>query len=97
MPKYLITALLLLLLIAIVVGFAALNATPVDIDYLLGTTTMPLPWVLLLALSSGFVLGLLVMVIAIFRARGEVRRMRKERRAMEAELKNLRSLPLRNS
>lgn len=97
MPKTLISGIFFLLLLLIGVGFAALNATEVQLDYFFGQASLNLPWVVLAAIGVGFLLGLLVSAIAVFRARAEARKVRKERRLMEAELKNLRSLPLRNS
>ena len=97
MPKTLISGVFFLLLLLLGIGFAALNATEVQLDYFFGQASLTLPWVVLTATGVGFLLGLLVSGIAVFRARAEARRVRKERRLMEAELKNLRSLPLRNS
>lgn len=97
MSKSLISGIFFILLLMIGVGFAALNATEVQLDYFFGKTSLSLPWVVIGAVGLGFLFGLLVSGIAIFRARAETRRVRKERRLMEAELKNLRSLPLRNS
>lgn len=97
MPKTLISGIFFILLLLVGVGFAALNATEIQLDYFFGQATMTLPWIVLGATGIGFLFGLLVSGVAIFRARAETRRVRKERRLMEAELKNLRSLPLRNS
>lgn len=97
MPKTLISAIFFLLLLLVGVGFAALNATEIELDYFFGRASLTLPWIVLGAVGIGFVFGLLVSGFAIFRARAEARRVRKERRLMEAELKNLRSLPLRNT
>lgn len=88
-------ALIVLLVLVTGIGFAALNAVPVTIDYFLGRAEVSLPWALLAALLAGFLLGLLVSISAILRAHGQVRRVRKESRLMEAEIRNLRNLPIR--
>lgn len=87
----------ILVVLVLIAGFAfaMLNAVPVSIDYFLGQSEIPLPWALLLALLAGFGLGLLVALGAILRAQAQARRIRKDARLMEAEIKNLRNLPIR--
>ena len=63
----LIFAFFLLLLIFFVSAFAMLNAEPVSIQFLLGTTELPLIVGLLMALCVGIVIAFLVMIGPLIR------------------------------
>lgn len=97
MSRIFLTALVLVLVLVAGIGFTALNAVPVSIDYFLGQVSTTLPWALLFALLAGVLLGALLVFIISLRSRTEARRLRKDLRLMEAELKNLRNMPIRNS
>lgn len=97
MSRIFLTALVLVLILLVGIGFTALNATPVSVDYFLGQVRTTLPWALLAALLAGFLLGGMVVAVLTLRARREARRLRKDLRVMEAELKNLRNMPIRDS
>lgn len=97
MSRIFLIALVFILVLIAGVGFTALNAVPVTLDYFLGKTETTLPWVLLSALMIGFVLGLLVAGFALLGARHQNRRLRKQLRALEVEVTNLRNLPIRNA
>lgn len=97
MSRIFLIALVFILVLIAGVGFTALNAVPVTLDYFLGQTDTTLPWVLLSALMVGFVLGLLVAGFALFGARHQNRRLRKQLRALEVEVTNLRNLPIRDA
>ena len=97
MSRVFLIALVFIVVLVIGVGFAALNAVPVSLDYFLGRVETTLPWVLLFSLLGGFVLGLLIGGIAVINSRRERRRLRKQLRALEAEVTNLRHLPLRDA
>jgi uncharacterized membrane protein YciS (DUF1049 family) len=89
--------LLILLVVVVFIAGAALgyfNATPVSFDYLFGSTQ-----VRLVALIVGtFLIGALAMLIlCATRMLGlsrDLRRLRRQLRDAETELKNLRNLPL---
>lgn len=97
MPRIFLIALAFILVLVIGIGFAALNAAPVTLDYFLGRIDTTLPWVLLVTLVGGFVLGLIVAGFALLGARRDSRRLRRQLRALEAEVTNLRKLPIRNA
>lgn len=97
MPRIFLIALVFILVLIVGIGFASLNAEAVKLDYFLGQMETTLPWVLLFALVAGFVLGLIVAGFALFGARRDARRLRKQLRALEAEVTNLRNLPIRNA
>jgi lipopolysaccharide assembly protein A len=89
--------LVVLLVVAIFVAGAALgyfNSTPVAFDYLFGSTQLRL---VSLIVGTFFVGALLMLVLCAARMLGlrrELRRLRRQLRDAETELKNLRNLPL---
>jgi len=97
MPRILLIALLFVLLLVAGIGFTALNATPVSLDYFFGHWETLLPWVLLVAMLAGFLLGVVVTGFALLNLQRRNRRLRKELRSLEAEVTNLRNLPIRNA
>lgn len=97
MSRIFLIALVFILVLIAGAGFAALNAAPVTLDYFLGRVETTLPWVLLGALATGFLLGLLIAGISALGAKRNARRLRRQLRALEAEVTNLRNLPIRNA
>lgn len=97
MSRILLIALVFVAVLVTGISFTALNARPVVLDYFVGQWETTLPWALLVALLAGFLLGLVIAGIALFGARRRNRRLRKELRALEAEVTNLRNLPIRNA
>jgi len=91
-----------LLLLAVFVGllvsgwhFAASNSTPVDVNYLAGTRLEVKLWVALgLAFFSGAAVVAVLALYLLVRGRLLTRRYRKKLAALEAELHQLRNLPL---
>jgi|SRR5579884_2651947 len=89
--------LLVLLLVAVFVAGAALgyfNATPVSFDYLFGQVQVRL---VTLIVGSAVLAALLTLVLCAGRLlalTAEIRRLRRRLRDAEAELKNLRNLPV---
>lgn len=97
MSRIFFTALILVLVLVLGIAFTALNAAPVTIDYFLGQVQTTVPWALLAAMLVGVLVGALVIFLLAWRTRREARRLRRELRLMEAELKNLRNMPIRNT
>ncbi len=92
---------LLILLLVVVLCLGAsigyFNAQPVRFNYLAGEIEIPL-----IALIIGeFVIAVLLTLLAcfgrVFALKSEIRRLRKQLRDAEAELKNLRNLPLKDA
>jgi putative membrane protein len=92
----LIYAVLALALFVATLSFAALNSDPVPIDYYIGHIEVPLALVLVAALGIGALLGSLVGLGRVVRVKREMARLRRETRATEEEVRNLRALPLRD-
>ena len=77
------------------VRLPALHAEPVRLDYLLGAVEgVPLWQALLGAFLAGALASGILALLSITRARMLARRYRKSARSLEAELHELRSLPL---
>ncbi|HEC60206.1 MAG TPA: LapA family protein [Methylophaga sp.] len=75
-------------------GFSAINLMPVDINYYLGTLSLPLSIVIIAAIILGTLLGALVLSASILRLRYENRRLRKKLTNTEQEIDRLRILPI---
>ncbi len=93
----LIYAVLALALFVVALTFAALNSDPVAIDYYLGRIEVPLALLLVAALGVGAMLGSLVGLGRVVRVKREMAKLRRETRATEQEVRNLRALPLRDA
>ena len=89
--------LVVMVLLAVFIAGAALgyfNATPVDFNYLFGIAQVR---VVVLIVSTFVVAALLTLLLCagrILSLSGEARRLRRQLRDAETELKNLRNLPL---
>lgn len=90
-------ALFLILVLCIGAGLAYTNSGYVGFDYLFGTVQVRLVVLVLLAFVIGALLGLVFCAVRHFGLRAELRRLRRRARELETELKNLRSLPLRDA
>lgn len=90
------TYLFLLLLAAIGLSFAILNAQPVALNYYLGTITFPLSLLLIETLVLGAFLGLLASAVILIKVKNENRQLRRRIKNVEHELENLRALPLKD-
>lgn len=89
---FVIAVLLVFLALGASIGY--FNAQEVEFDYLAGTLRLPL---IALVIGEFVVAVLLTLLICLGRMLGlkaEIRRLRKQVQAAEAELKNLRDLPL---
>jgi putative membrane protein len=93
----LIYAVLALVLFVAALSFAALNSAPVSIDYYVGRVEVPLALLIVAALGIGALLGSLVGLGRVVRVKREMARLRRETRATEEEVRNLRALPLRDA
>lgn len=89
---------LVFFLLVLVFGlfFGLLNAEPVPINYYFGSRELPLSLILVITLLAGAVCGALAGLGLVFRMRREIARLRRELRASEKELANLRALPLKD-
>lgn len=86
----------MLLVIAFTVSFALLNNQSVAVDYYFGTLELPLTALIFLALVAGWCLGGLSFFKYIVKIKLESREANRAANLAEAEVKNLRKLPLKN-
>jgi uncharacterized integral membrane protein len=94
MLRFLVIALLVLFLV-IGASFGYFNATPVEFNYLAGTIQIPLIALIIAEFVIAVLLTLLICFGRMLSLKSEIRRLRKQVQAAEAELKNLRDLPIR--
>ena len=84
------------ILVIVGISFSILNATPVSLNYYIGTSTLPLSLLLILVLLLGFMLGTLLLSLRLIKEKTKVRQLRKKQKNLEQELMNLRSIPLQD-
>ncbi|MGH8282846.1 MAG: LapA family protein [Gammaproteobacteria bacterium] len=72
------------------------NGTTVVLDYLAGSMHVHLASAILGAAIIGWLLGLLCSLAVVFRLKRETWRLKRSVRDAEAEIRNLRNLPLKN-
>lgn len=87
----------IILLLAVFIAGAALgyfNYGFVTFDYLFGSTQVRLVVLIVLTVIAAALLTLLLCAVRLFSLSGEARRLRRQLRDAETELKNLRNLPI---
>ncbi len=92
----LISFVFLLLIIALGITFACLNAEPVVLNYYIARSRLALSWVLFAAFGIGGLLGLLVGAIMYLRVKKENLLLQHRAKLAEKEVENLRVLPLKD-
>jgi putative membrane protein len=86
-----------LLVVAVGVAFAVLNAAPVTLNfYYFETVEVPLSLTLVVSLALGAVLGVIAGLGAIVRLKRENGKLRKEVKLAEKEVMNLRNIPIKD-
>lgn len=85
-----------LCIFAVALLFAYANGGTVQISYLAGSIEVHLSSALLGAAVIGWLLGLLSSLAVIFRLKREAWKLKRSIRDAEAEIRNLRNLPLKN-
>ena len=90
---YIITSLILLI---IGILFAVMNAEPVTLHYYFGENQLPLSLVIISSIIIGALLGIVASAVIILKLKRDNARLRKTSEASEKELKNLRTMPLKD-
>ncbi|HFQ13177.1 MAG TPA: LapA family protein [Gammaproteobacteria bacterium] len=88
--------LLFLLLVVIGIAFAVLNAEAVEFNYYFSSRQVPLSLILVLAMFSGAVLGVLASMGLIIRLKREALQLRRNAELAEKEIANLRAIPIKD-
>jgi len=77
-------------------AFAVMNAEPVNLNYYFGSRELPLSVVLVGAVCVGAVLGMLAGVMALARLKRENAALHRQARLTSQEVRNLRTIPLKD-
>lgn len=77
------------------ITFAALNANPVMFNYYFNTKQISLALLLVASLGAGILLGLIFMLFTLFKLKKRNYHLKYRLKAVEKELENLRSLPIK--
>jgi|TARA_B110000858_G_scaffold180985_1_gene219075 putative membrane protein len=78
-------------------AFSAVNNTPVNIQYYLGTVTMPISIIVIVSLVIGITIGVLAIFVGSLQLRYENKRLQKKIDLREQELDSLRILPIKDT
>lgn len=95
--RRLIALVIAVLVVALGLSFAVLNADSAELNFYFGTLSMPISLWMVVALLVGAVLGVVSSVGLFFRQRRELARLRRQVADAEKELSELRKLPIRNN
>lgn len=79
------------------ITFATLNSHPVVIRYYFNQASVPLPLLLALTLLLGFLFGAIAVLPFWLRAKRASRHMKQRIKAIEQELNNLRTIPIKEA
>lgn len=91
-----IAIIILLCIFALALLLAYANGATVTLDYLAGNLRVHLSSALLAAAIIGWLLGIASCLLVIFRLKRETWQLKRRLRDVEAEIRNLRNLPLKN-
>ncbi len=78
------------------VTFALINHSPVVLDFYVTEVTLPLSVVMLLAIGGGLLLGSFLSLLFLLRIKHENRRLQRQYDAIQQEVTNLRTLPVKS-
>lgn len=92
----LIGFIVLLVVFVFALAFAALNVDDIQLNYHLGTITLPLSLSLAIATAIGVVIGIIATMGIVIGMRRELVKLRKTIKLTDKELTNLRKLPIRD-
>ena len=92
-----IKSIFIILVIAIGISFAILNAKSVPLNYYFDAREISLALLLAITLAAGALLGLLLSIPSLFRLKRSNRQMKSRIKLFEKEVENLRSLPIKDT
>jgi putative membrane protein len=85
-----------IVLILIGVSFAALNASSVEVNLYIASLKMPISVLMIAVLGVGVIFGVFIFFGRYWRLKGELRSLKTQLKLTEKEIKNLRSIPLKD-
>ena len=83
-------------LILIGISFAALNAASVPVNFYFTTVNLPISVFMVMMLGLGVIIGFVLFTFRYWRLKAEHRKIKNQLKLTEREIKNLRTIPLRN-
>lgn len=86
-----------LVLIALGVAFSVINASSVRVNFYISSYTIYLPFLFLILLAIGFVLGLLAMLRPFFKIKMQNRQLLKKLKGKSKELQNLQRIAFKEN
>jgi len=95
--KKILSGAFFLLLVLFGIVFAVLNSDMVALNYYFGTQQVPLSLIMLLAMIVGALIGVLVSMGQLLKARRDVAKLKKSVQLAEKEVSNLRTIPIKDS
>jgi len=93
----LVKMIFILLVIALGISFAILNAKSVPLNYFFEAREISLALLLAITLAIGALIGLLLSVPSLFRLKRSNRHMKSRIKLFEKELENLRTIPIKDT
>lgn len=97
MTRFLIFAVCLFLVLAVGLSFHVENPHEVAFNYWLGASNQPLSLLLVSAVLIGAVLGVIASMFVVFGLRAQIRSLRKSESIAKEEVRNLRSIPIKDA
>ncbi len=85
-----------LILVAMGISFAALNASSVQVNFYFTTLKLPISFLMLFMIGVGIIFGFLLFLSKYWRLKGESRKVKNQLKLTEKEIKNLRAIPLKD-
>lgn len=94
--KRLLTFIFLLFIIVIGLSFTVLNAGEVEFNYYFKTVNLPLAAIVVGAVITGALLGVMASLTIVLGQKGENAKLRRKLVLIEKEIKNLREIPIKD-
>ena len=95
--KRILSTIVIFLLVLTGILFAVLNSQTVQLNYYFGSKEIALSLLMILVIILGTLLGILVSVGQILKARHDISRLKKNIQLAEKEVTNLRTIPIKDS
>lgn len=86
----------ILIVLAVGLSFALLNAEPVKINYYINSSELPLSLVVVITLLIGASLAAIAGMFTMLKLKRQISKLRKEARVTEKEVNNLRTIPIKD-
>ena len=97
MIRNIVTLVVLLVIFVLGLSFAVENAHEVQFNFFVGSRELALSALLVVAVFIGTVLGALVSFVPVMRMKNQIRRLRKREAVAQEEIRNLRTMPLKDA